>query len=82
MVGGVQDHDAGNRLDVRESGTDPGGVRPWLQVYFSCTGQYVRVYRRADGSGYTARCPTCMKAIKFQVGEGGTSQRFFTVSCR
>ena len=58
------------------------GGRPFLRVYFSCTNQYVRVFRDRAGDGYTARCPTCGRSMKFRVGDGGTAQRFFELSCR
>ncbi len=56
--------------------------RPWLGVQFTCAGAYQRVYRSVDGQRYLARCPRCAKSITFRVGEGGTNQRFFDVSCR
>ncbi|MEL6394401.1 MAG: hypothetical protein AAFQ71_00235 [Planctomycetota bacterium] len=55
--------------------------RPWLGVRFTCAGQYVRVYRRPDGSAYDARCPKCGRIIKFRVGQGGSDDRFFEISC-
>ena len=66
--------------------TEPGGAatplgRPFLQVMFRCANAYLRVYRSADGQRYLARCPKCGKEVRFQVGEGGTSQRQFDVSC-
>ncbi|MGV6814886.1 MAG: hypothetical protein ACWA5W_07765 [Phycisphaerales bacterium] len=66
----------------REAGTTQGGQRPWLGIQFTCAGAYQRVYRTADGSRYLARCPRCGKSMTFRVGEGGTNQRFFDVSCR
>jgi hypothetical protein len=55
--------------------------RPSIGVYFACSGQYVRVYRSVTGDRYSARCPKCSKTIGFRVGEGGTHERMFTVSC-
>lgn len=55
--------------------------RPWLGVRFSCTGAYLRVYRNRDGSAYEARCPVCGAQVRFRVGTGGTSDRFFEVRC-
>jgi hypothetical protein len=55
--------------------------RPWLGVRFACAGAYVRVLRNAEGTGYTARCPRCGRCMRFRVGQGGTSQRFFEVRC-
>lgn len=56
--------------------------RPSLQVYFRCANAYIRVLRAADGTHYLCRCPKCGKPTKFVVGEGGTDQRFFEMSCR
>ena len=55
--------------------------RPFLQVYFVCANSYQRVFRSADNKRYLARCPKCGKEMRFQVGEGGTAQRTFQVSC-
>ncbi len=55
--------------------------RPWLGVRFTCSGSYVRVYRDRTQPVYLARCPRCARCIRFRVGEGGTDQRFFNVSC-
>lgn len=55
--------------------------RPYLRVWFRCTGQYLRVYRSADGTRYVATCPACGKSVRFLVGEGGTEQRVFEVLC-
>ena len=55
--------------------------RPWLGVRFVCANAYVRVFRNTAGTSYDARCPKCAKCVQFRVGEGGTSQRFFEVSC-
>jgi len=69
-------------LDLSENAdtTGPRG-RPFLQVMFRCANAYLRVYRSADAQRYLARCPKCGKEVRFQVGEGGTSQRQFEVSC-
>ncbi len=61
---------------------DKPGQRPWLGIRFVCAGAYQRIYRNADGTKYMARCPSCGKSINFKVGEGGSNQRFFDVSCR
>ena len=67
---------------VSPSSTPAGGSRPWLGVRFVCANKYVRVYRDADGSRYTARCPECGRCAVFRVGAGGTDSRQFEVSCR
>lgn len=61
---------------------DQTGQRPWLGIRFVCGGGYQRVYRSVDGTKYLARCTRCGKSINFKVGQGGTEQRFFDVSCR
>lgn len=61
--------------------SDGDGAPHWLGVHFTCAGRYVRVGRRADGTGYLARCPRCGKTLRFRVGPGGTDRRFFEVSC-
>ena len=70
------------RLDITDvPRTEPGNLvaRPFLQVQFACCNVYQRVYRNADGSAYTGRCPRCGKSVRFQVGEGGTDSRHFVV---
>jgi hypothetical protein len=54
--------------------------RPFLSVHFACCGAYQRVYRDPGGKTYRGRCPRCAKAVRFVVGEGGTTARFFTVT--
>lgn len=66
---------------VSEHPQSPDQVRPWLGIRFVCSGQYQRVYRHADGAKYMARCTKCGKSITFKVGNGGSNQRFFDVSC-
>lgn len=53
--------------------------RPYLSVLFECCGMYQRVYRDADGSAYSGRCPRCGSPVSFRVGASGTSSRFFRV---
>ena len=63
----------------------PGGrggsaeAQPFLSVLFKCCNVYQRVYRSPDGRRYDGRCPKCGRAVRFLVGEGGTSERFFVV---
>jgi len=54
--------------------------RPFLSVHFACCGMYQRIYRSADGSHYSGRCPKCGKSVRFNVGDGGTDCRYFKVS--
>ena len=71
------------KLDLSTAATGPAAPttgRPFLSVHFACCGAYQRVYRDADGKTYRGRCPRCAKAVRFVVGEGGTSSRCFTVA--
>ncbi len=56
--------------------------RPYLRLWFRCANQYTRAYQNPEGTGYCGRCPSCGKTMNFKVGSGGTSERFFQVSCR
>jgi hypothetical protein len=61
--------------------SNAAGRVPFLQVWFRCAGAYMRVHRSRDGTRYVARCPRCGEAVRFVVGQGGTPQRQFEVSC-
>jgi hypothetical protein len=63
-----------------KAGTDRPGSS-YLRIWFRCANQYGRATKSAAGDCYLARCPTCMKTIRFGIGPGGTQQRFFEVSC-
>jgi len=70
------------KLDLAFGATRPDALpapRPFLSVHFACCGAYQRVYRDPDGRAYRGRCPRCGKAVRFPVGEGGTTARYFTV---
>lgn len=73
--------DERDRFERAMEGAIGRELRPWLGVRFKCSGAYVRVFRNTEGTGYTARCPRCGQCMRFKVGQGGTSQRFFEVSC-
>ena len=71
------------KLDLSTGATGPNSPptrRPFLSVHFACCGAYQRVYRDPDGKTYHVRCPRCAKAVRFVVGEGGTTARCFTVT--
>ena len=55
-----------------------GKSRPFLGIVFECCHVYGRIYRNWDASAYEGRCPRCLAKVRVRIGEGGTSQRFFT----
>ena len=54
--------------------------KPFISVHFACCGVYARIYREPADTEYRGRCPKCCKAVRFVVGEGGTTARTFVVS--
>ena len=80
MKGAMPEHQHDRFERAMEAATGDRG-RPWRGVRFTGAGAYVRVFRNAEGTGYAARCPKCGKCMRFRVGEGGTNQRIFDVSC-
>lgn len=78
----------GNQLDLTTGGPRPtdgdddvaASERPFLGVKFDCCGVYSRVYLNRAGDAYEGRCPRCVRSIRFGVGPGGSSSRFFSAS--
>lgn len=71
--------------DDADASTAPpktGTPKPFLQLWFRCANHYARAYKSPDNAAYVGRCPLCAQTIRFPIGQGGTSQRTFTVSCR
>ncbi|MBC7834742.1 MAG: hypothetical protein H7Y88_06535 [Phycisphaerales bacterium] len=69
---------------VVSSAEPPAGSaadRAFLRLWFRCANQYARAAKASDGTCYLGRCPRCAKTIRFPIGPGGTSKRFFEVSC-
>lgn len=68
---------------LRRNGAGDGGGRntlkgrPWLAISWKCCSVYSRIYRNKSATAYEGRCPTCARALKVPIGEGGTSNRFF-----
>jgi hypothetical protein len=56
--------------------------KPFIGVRLDCANAYVRCYKDRKGRAYTGRCPKCFKALRFAIGAGGTSARFFAGDCR
>lgn len=52
--------------------------RKYLGVKFECCNTYGRLYPNKDNTAYIGRCPRCSVPLKVKIGEGGTSNRFFT----
>ena len=65
------------RLDITDTNPQSANPRPFLSVLFECCNVYQRIYRSADEKAYAGRCPRCGRSVRFVVGEGGTSSRFF-----
>jgi hypothetical protein len=59
--------------------TPAGASRPYLSIHFACCGVYQRIYRDAEGTHYSGRCPKCLRPVRFSVAAGGTASREFTV---
>ena len=74
------------KLDLSTAPSQPelsahGNIgRPFLSVHFACCGVYTRIYRDPTDTEYRGRCPKCGKAVRFVVGEGGTTSRTFVVT--
>jgi len=61
------------------SASDP---KRFLGIKFECAnGAYTRFYPNATNDAYIGRCPKCLKQVRFRIGFGGTSARFFTYNC-
>ena len=63
----------------RSPASSDAPARPFVSVLFACCNVYQRVYRSADATRYVGRCPKCGRGVRFVVGAGGTSERFFVV---
>ena len=75
----------GKNLDLSTEAAAPqGGAahagRKFIGVRFDCCGSYARVYKNRAGDAYEGRCPKCLKPIRFEIGPGGSSARFFSAS--
>lgn len=53
--------------------------KKFISVLFKCCNVYNRIYINKDGTGYSGRCPKCMKTVSFKIAEGGTDARVFEV---
>ncbi len=68
------DHTVGGSRGITAAG------RRFLGLQFDCCGVYTRVYVNQDETAYEGNCPKCARAVRLEIGPGGTSSRFFTVS--
>lgn len=81
MKGSHLDISSGENLPtVPTAGETHGSGRPFLGVKFECCGVYARIYRNRQQDAYDGCCPRCARPIRFQIGPGGESARFFSVS--
>ena len=55
----------------------PTTKRAFLGIWFACCNTYGRIYKNAQGTAYTGRCPKCLRPVTVRIGGGGTSQRVF-----
>jgi hypothetical protein len=62
--------------ESRRAGRAPS-ARPFLSVLFACCNVYQRVYRDPSEPAYVGRCPKCGRSVRFPIGQGGVSTRFF-----
>ena len=58
----------------------PAPGRPFLGIQFECCDVYTRVYVNQEQTAYLGNCPKCGRRVRFQIGPGGTSSRFFRAS--
>lgn len=62
-----------------QEGPARAGGKRFLSILFNCCRVYQRIYKTPDGTAYAGRCPKCGRAVRFPIGPGGTSDRFFVV---
>jgi hypothetical protein len=55
-----------------------GSARRFVGVHFTCCDVYTRVYVNRDETAYEGKCPKCARAVRLEIGPGGTDARFFT----
>jgi hypothetical protein len=74
--------DASNDPNVRSRRETPADgsapTRPFLGIRFECCKTYGRIYRNAQKTAYTGKCPSCFAKVTVPIGNEGSSTRFFT----
>ena len=53
--------------------------RDYLRILFACCNVYQRVRVPTDRATFDARCPKCLRPIRFRLAPGGSADRTFVV---
>ncbi|MBD3421139.1 MAG: hypothetical protein GF398_13570 [Chitinivibrionales bacterium] len=54
--------------------------KSYLGIQFNCCNVYQRIYKNRHATAYEGRCPKCGSYVRVPIGEGGSSQRFFSTT--
>lgn len=49
----------------------------FVGIHFTCCDVYHRLYVNRDHTAYAGHCPKCARAVRLQIGPGGTDARIF-----
>lgn len=68
----------GGDLQASVGQSRAGDSRKFVGVRFECCAIYTRVYVNREGTAYEGRCPRCARAVRLEIGPGGSDARFFS----